>query len=115
LGKLWSLWNSRLILVLGGTPVTEAATLSGANAATATGTVTFSIYSDPFGSHLAASGGTVDVANGVVPDSAPVVLPAGIYFWRATYSGDPGNAPSASSMLSGVEIVLRAPFWGLHG
>ncbi|MGA2014225.1 MAG: hypothetical protein ABSH51_27340 [Solirubrobacteraceae bacterium] len=72
------------------TAVTDAATLAG-QTATAGGTVTYSVYAD---SQCARKVGSlvVAVANGSVPNSAPVTLSApGVYYWVATYSGDGAN------------------------
>jgi hypothetical protein len=99
-----------------GTAVTDSATLSGANAAQATGTVTYTVYSAVFSDRFpylqwesAASGGTVTVTAGSVPDSDAVTLPPGIYYWQASYSGDSYNAPSVSQLGSEVEYVINAP------
>jgi hypothetical protein len=91
------------------TPVTDSATLSGNNAATAGGTVTYNVYSDPNCTVSAGTGGTVNVTNGTVPSSNPVTLPAaGTYYWVASYSGDSTNAPSASSCGAEKETVAVA-------
>jgi hypothetical protein len=42
---------------------------------------------------------------GVVPNSAPVTLNAGVYSWQATYSGDATNAASQSRDGSETLIV----------
>ena len=69
--------------------------------------MTYAVYSDSSQNHLVASGGTVTVTRGEVPDSKPITLPPGLYFWGATYSGDDLNAPTASKNGSEIELVIR--------
>ncbi len=89
-----------------GTAVTDTATLSGANASTAGGTVTYSVYSDAACTVPAAASDTVDVTDGSVPASDPVTLATkGTYYWVATYSGDAGDDSGQSSCGSEVESV----------
>ncbi len=91
--------------------IVQRAALSAADATGAGGTVTYSIYTlNPhhWGWNKVASGGTVTVTDGVVPPSSPVTLDAGVYVWKAAYSGDALNAPSSSRKASGIEIVLPA-------
>ena len=89
-----------------GTAVTDTATLSGANASTAGGTVTYSVYSDAACTVPAASPDTVDVTDGSVPASAPVTLTTkGTYYWVAAYSGDAGDDSGQSACGSEVENV----------
>jgi len=106
-------WLGDLISVFTGTAVTDSATLSGPNAASAGGTVTYTVYSDPWHSTVAASGGTFPVSDGSVPNSNPVTLAnPGTYYWQASYSGDATNAPSTSSWGSEVENVMSTPHCG---
>jgi hypothetical protein len=94
------------ITVPTGTPVTDQATLTGTNAASATGTVTYSVFSDSACTVSAGSGGTVTVTGGVVPASSAVTLSgAGKYYWQASYSGDANNSLSTSTCGSEVETV----------
>ena len=89
------------------TAVTDSATLKGPNASSATGTVTYSVYSDNACTVSAGSGGTVDVTAGSIPSSSPVSLSSpGTYYWQASYSGDPNNSASTSSCGSEVETVV---------
>jgi hypothetical protein len=89
--------------------VTDSATLRGPNVSSATGTVTYSVYSDNACTVSAGSGGTVTVAAGSVPASTSVSLSTpGTYYWQASYSGDSANAASKSTCGSEVETV-RAP------
>ena len=87
------------------TPVTDLATLSGTNAATATGTVTYHVYSDrECDQSLRHS--TVTVTDGKVPASdAKTMWNPGTYYWQASYSGDANNKPSASRCGDEIEIV----------
>jgi hypothetical protein len=113
----WDYGLGDVSIVYSGTAVTDSATLSGANAAEATGTVTYTVYSLVFSDRFpylqwesAASGGTVTVTAGSVPGSAAVTLPPGIYYWQASYSGDSYNAPSVSPLGSETEDVIFAPW-----
>jgi len=97
------------ITVLAGTAVTDAATLAGANAATASGTVTYQVYSDSACTVSAGAGGTKTVTGAVVPGSGAVTLATpGTYYWTASYSGDAKNAPSASGCGAETEIVTAS-------
>src|SRR5215467_9817428 len=61
------------ISVPAGTNVTDAATLTGANAATATGTITYNVYSDSSCTNLVSGGNPENItAPGTLPGSQPV-------------------------------------------
>ncbi|MFZ2112915.1 MAG: hypothetical protein WAU77_04190 [Solirubrobacteraceae bacterium] len=101
------------IMVAAGTVgETDRATLSGANAAIATGTVTYGLFSNPTctASSKVFSGGTVGVTTGVAASSAAVTtaLAQGTYYWQATYSGDAHNVASTSACGSEVLTVVPA-------
>lgn len=97
------------ISVRPGTGVTDAATLTGTNVATAGGTVTYSVYSNATCTTPVGSPDTVTVTKGSVPASSAVTLSTpGTYYWTASYSGDADNAPSASACGSEVETVSSA-------
>ena len=82
----------------------DSARLSGANAATALGTVTYRVYSDAKCTKLVTSAGTVTVGGGIIPNSAAVSLTkTGTYRWTVSYSGDAENKPSTSAC--GAETV----------
>jgi len=106
-------WLGSQVTVLAGAQVTDSAFLWGANAATAGGSVTFTVYKlkSPHSAPVqVASGGTVTVTNGVVPASTPVTINApGTYFWQASYSGDALDAPSLSPIGSEIERVIAVP------
>jgi IgGFc binding protein len=96
------------ITVPAGTAVTDQATLSGANASSATGTVTYNVYSDPACTVSAGSPGTGSVSGGTVQASAGVTLTTpGTYYWTASYNGDGANGPSASTCGSETETVTQ--------
>jgi hypothetical protein len=86
-----------------GTAVTDTATLSGTNASTATGTVTYDVYSDSGCTTFAPGGeGTAEpiTTPGTLPDSSPyTVTAASTYYWQASYSAgdDPLNESSMST------------------
>jgi hypothetical protein len=97
---------SATTIEVGGT-VHDSATLTGATA-DAGGTVTYTVYSDSACTQVVASGGTKDVANGIVPDSDPVTFnSAGDFFWQAVYSGDPNNDPATSVCTSEHLLVTK--------
>lgn len=93
------------IEVAEGTAVTDSAKLAGKKAAEATGNVEYFVYSDVACEELVAEAGKVTVTGGTVPASTPQTLEAGIYFWKAEYSGDASNYASRSSCGSEVLIV----------
>jgi hypothetical protein len=99
------------VSVTAGVPVTDFAAVHGANAATATGRVTYTIFSDAACTRQVSGGSLKTITTpGVLPPSSPATLPPGVYYWRAMYSGDPNNHPSQSSCgPSGeVENVAKA-------
>ncbi len=69
-----------------GTAVTPAATLAGVGASHATGTVTYSVYTDNQ-CRIAAEAPVVEsiATPGVLPPAPPVVLGAGTYYWKALF------------------------------
>ena len=90
---------------------TDRATVTGANATSATGTMTFGLFSK---SSCAASsqvfnGGTSAVTGGVAfsPGVAKVLAP-GTYYWQALYSGNATNVPAASACGSEVLTIVPA-------
>ena len=90
-----------------GTYVSDQATLSGTNSATAGGTITYNVYSDPNCSDLFASGGTSDLSDGYVPPSDPVDFPSlGTFYWQVSYGGDGLDEPSSSSCGSEITNVI---------
>jgi uncharacterized repeat protein (TIGR01451 family) len=91
-----------------GGSVSDTSTLSG-ESSDASGTVTYSVYSDSTCTTKFADGGTVNVTNGTVPGSNPVTFnTAGTYYWQASYSGDARNAPALSPCLD-EKLLVTAP------
>ena len=86
--------------------VSDAATLSGAKAAEATGTVEYKVYSDIECKELVTEAGEVTVAGESVPASNEVTLEPGVYYWQAVYSGDAVNLASTSPCGSEVALVV---------
>jgi hypothetical protein len=82
--------------VLQGTPVTDKATLGGANSAIATGSVSFAVYSDAACKNLVVAAGSAKLAGGVAGPSTAQNLAPGTYYWQAHYAGDVNNQPATS-------------------
>jgi hypothetical protein len=89
------------------TAVTDQATLSGTNAATATGKVTYTVYSNAACTVVVSKGAAETITTpGELPASSPVSLrTAGTYYWQASYPGNSNNLPSVSECGSEVETV----------
>ena len=96
---------------------TDSATISGANAATATGTASYGLFSksDCASSSEVFAGGTKAVSGGVAGASSPVTaaLAAGKYYWEAGYSGNAGSLSgggnAASLSTCGSEVLTITP------
>ncbi len=85
------------ITVLEGSKVKDKATLKGKNAGTATGKVTYKVYSNSECKTVVANAGEVSVSGESVPASSEEELEGGAtYYWQAHYSGDSKNAESTS-------------------
>ncbi len=85
------------ITVLEGSKVKDKATLKGKNAATATGKVTYKVYSDSGCKTLVTTAGEVTVSGESIPASSEKELEGGAsYYWQAHYTGDSKNAESTS-------------------
>ncbi len=89
------------------TAVTDQASLSGTSASGATGTVTYTVYSDASCTTKVAGGTAQSITTpGTLPASSPVSLSTpGTYYWVASYSGDTNNVASASKCGSETETV----------
>jgi hypothetical protein len=89
------------------TAVTDHASLSGTNAATATGKVTYTVYSNKTCTLVVHRGTPLTFTKrGTLPASKPVSLStAGTYYWQASYSGNTNYLPSESKCGSEVETV----------
>ncbi len=88
-----------------GSTISDRATLSGANASTATGYVEYNVYSESECKSLVTQAGDVSVTGGSVPVSSEVTLPNGTYYWQATYYGEGENHSSTSSCGSEISVV----------
>ncbi|HEY7952031.1 MAG TPA: hypothetical protein VID70_03525, partial [Solirubrobacteraceae bacterium] len=101
------------ITVLPNTPVTDTASITGTEAGTATGVVTYTMFADagctqqlksfPVGSDIRS------VAGGSAGASGALSLPLGTYYFRATYSGDETHAPAQSTCGGEVLTVANPP------
>jgi hypothetical protein len=94
-----------------GTSVYDTATLTGATS-DAGGTVTYKLFTDNTCTTLSAAPAlnqTVNVTNGVVPNSNGVTFnAAGTWYFQATYSGDNNNnGPVSSACTSEVVVVAK--------
>jgi hypothetical protein len=96
-------------LVPANSPITDSATVVGASGAgTATGKVTFTVYSDPHCQlPVAGRAQSVSLATGSATTS-PITLPPGIYYLQAQYFGDSNNEPGISACGSEV-LTVQAP------
>jgi outer membrane protein assembly factor BamB len=97
------------ITVKEGSSVTDQATIAGENAASATGKVTYKVYSDKECTKEVASSGEVTVSGGKAPASEAKTLAPGTYYWQASYGGDELNNGSTSKCGSEVETVSAPP------
>jgi hypothetical protein len=93
------------ITVPEGTAVTDHATLTGENAATATGKISYKQYSDKECLNEVGQPQTEDLEGAGIPPSGPETLAAGTYYWQAAYSGDQFNNTSHSICGAEVETV----------
>jgi len=100
-------WSGLNIAVPSGSSESDSATLSGSNVSSAGGTVTYTVYSDSGCTDVVGTPETVTVTGGTVPNSTPIELAPGTYYYVASYSGDPNNAPSSSTC--GSETVDVTP------
>jgi hypothetical protein len=94
------------ITVIQGTAVSDTATLSGANAPSATGTVSYNVYSDPNCTTLVAAAGTGALSAGAGAASSGESLNPGVYYWQASYGGDLNNKGAVSACGSETLTVL---------
>ncbi len=101
------------ITVAAGTPVSDTATITSATPGTATGEVTYAVYKDAACKTLATQAGGALVTAGVAGASKAVSLPAGTYYWLATYTGDINNQAAASACGTERLIVAKKASLGL--
>jgi hypothetical protein len=89
-----------------GSTVYDSSSLSG-ETSDASGTVTYTVYSNSACSLGARAAGVVTVAGGGVPDSNGLVFAtAGTYYWQAVYSGDTKNN-GATSVCTDETLVVN--------
>ena len=92
-----------------GDTVNDTSSLSGL-APNATGSVTYTVYSDSECQTQVADGGTVLLnSDGTVPDSNGVPFAStGTFYWQAVYNGDDNNKSATSACTD--ETLLIKPF-----
>jgi hypothetical protein len=93
--------------------VRDQALIAGPLAKGATGAVSYVLYKDNKCTIPALAPSAAAVVGGVAGASAVVKPAVGTYYWRATYSGDAVNAPSASACGSEVLLVAKKASLGL--
>ncbi|MGD1057997.1 MAG: hypothetical protein ABR992_11365, partial [Solirubrobacteraceae bacterium] len=95
------------------TEVTDRASIEGAYASDAEGTVSYRVYSDAACTQQVATAGVeLSVQEGIVPESTPVglELPTNhAYYWQASYSGDSSNSAAVSPCGSETMIFGSPP------
>lgn len=101
------------ITVPSGTAVTDKATISGALAATSTGSVTYTLYKNSTCTVAAAASSVGAVTDGAAAASTAVTPAVGTYYWGASYSGDAATAASASTCGSEILTVAKKTSLGL--
>jgi hypothetical protein len=85
------------------TRVSASVTLSGANASTARGAVSYAVYSDSACTNEVAWAGPRLIRRST--ESPPVRLTPGTYYWQASYSGDAKDLSSVSVCGGAIETV----------
>lgn len=85
------------------TPVNASVSLTGINASTARGTVSYAVYSDSACTNEVAWAGPRLIRQST--ESPPVRLRPGSYYWQATYSGDAKDEASVSPCTGAKEVV----------
>jgi hypothetical protein len=100
--------------VVPGTVVTDQATLAG-SISDATGTVTYSVYSDDACQALVQHLGTKTVTAGVVGPSDPFAATAGNFWFQAVYSGDATHLGGSSPCTSEPLTVTTSPSVSVQG
>jgi hypothetical protein len=87
----------------------DTATIAGANASSATGTVDFALYDNSSCTGTPVFAGAASAAAGVasVADDSSSGLAVGKYYWAAAYAGNTFNLPSSSTC--GSEVLTVGP------
>jgi hypothetical protein len=87
----------------------DTATITGTNAASATGTVVFTLYDNSSCSGTPTFAGAAEAdGTATIADDSSVGLAPGKYYWKAAYGGNATNLPSASTCGSEVLTVTPA-------
>jgi hypothetical protein len=90
-----------------GTAVHDTASLTGATS-DASGSVTYSYFTDSGCTQNGIVVSTVTVSNGLVPASAPITFSsAGTFYWQAVYTGDANNIGPVSSACTSEQLVVN--------
>jgi hypothetical protein len=115
--QVWGTTRGASITVPGSaTGVHDEATLSGANASTATGTLTFRLYRRAGSGLLQCTGPPVFTSTqtllavfggGTSSQPVPTTLAPDTYYWTVVYSGDGANQPSTSPCGSETLTIAR--------
>jgi len=84
-------------------PVRAAVALTGTNASSARGTVSYAVYSNSACTNEVAWAGPRLIRQS--SESPPMRLRPGTYYWQATYGGDAKDQPSTSPCAAAVEAV----------
>ena len=97
-------------ITVGSGSLSDTATLSGATA-TATGTITFSLYDNATCTGTAIFTSTSTLVSGVTVYTSGSYTPttAGTYYWIANYSGDANNTATANGCGLPNESVVVSP------
>ena len=88
-----------------GGSIADQATVSGGDSPT--GTVTFSLYSNPNATGTPLLSDTEPLSNGSATSKGYTTKTTGTDYWVATYNGDANNTPVSSG--NGAELVRVAP------
>jgi hypothetical protein len=99
--------SGETITVLEGAKVKDKATLTGTNAGTATGKVSFKVYKDSECKELETSAGEGSLSTAVAESEEKTLAAGHVYYWRASYGGDPLHEPSMGG-CDEVETVKAA-------
>jgi len=102
------------LIVPEGAPVTDTASISGAMAAAAGGTVNYRVFRDKACSVPVGAPSSAAVTKGAAAPSAPIRLGPGTYYLQASYNGDPVNSASAATCGAEVLVVARRFNAGLN-
>ncbi|HSZ04870.1 MAG TPA: hypothetical protein VK778_06675 [Solirubrobacteraceae bacterium] len=98
----------------------DAATVAGANASTAVGTVDYALYGNSSCTGTPTVSDSATVSGGIAaPFAVSTPLPQGTYYWRASYSGNASSVGAAGNQASasacGSEVLTVTPATTLGG